>query len=317
MMAFQDIPDIRISKNGQEPDIRLLVRRGYGWMRPDGGLVICSAYDHLNALLEGNQPVPDGIGLWLRAIAMLEEQSRDDHQSFVENIPEDEHPGWHNYSSDAGDAVSVQKSKLVGVLHQAGWIRLGIMKHKGRHGTLEAEGCTSVLQLRKPDLERITDIAELGKLLLTPLRQMTEPQTVFLSHDEIRECSPEFYEVAMRAFRGSKSFRSGTKENAVKFPCRLQMEIDSFEPEKAHLRLPALIQCSVSAEALRWHFPGYAVTKNHGNRSEYSLALPSSVLSAAFEEYPLQVPSVDELQELLEKCGCSERLTDIQSSVPH
>lgn len=114
--------------------LRQLERRSNaGWLLPDGNLLICSIYDHLDAV--ANSGYFPELKTVLADFEQYEENERDD---FEASLDPDEHPGWHSFEYHMSKEKDQLRAVMLEYIYRQGWGRLGTYQ-KSRVKFLELE----------------------------------------------------------------------------------------------------------------------------------------------------------------------------------
>ena len=130
-----------------------LLRRGGGWIRPDGELLAGGPLEHLGTL-RADGFAPDRFA----RLDELVERAAEDKEDFLSAFGEDDHVPWHAYHTEAETERDEIRGGLVVRAYGEGWVRLALHRRPGeKHRTLSAEGSRKGLDLARARLDEIAE----------------------------------------------------------------------------------------------------------------------------------------------------------------
>ena len=132
--------------------------RRYGWLSPDGDLVVCSMYHHYEALgSEYSERYKELVDHYTEEMHSI----LDDEQSSLE---EDEyyHPSMHRFNPHSDAADDLEKE-----LYGKGYLRLGFFFERKKSSSMEAYGLESGIERHREVLKFIFEMCDLEKVIWT------------------------------------------------------------------------------------------------------------------------------------------------------
>lgn len=136
--------------------------RNVGLIEPNGIIHVVTAYEHINFLIK---LFPEFQNL---------KQQHDDNigyvaNEFYNNIPEGEHPCWHNFEIWKDGEDEEFQENLLKTVYEKGWIRWGMFERSGKK-YLEFEGAKWVLDGYKKDFNDLAEIVGYIPLLTEAIK---------------------------------------------------------------------------------------------------------------------------------------------------
>lgn len=302
-------------ENDFEEQIKALRKLGMGWLKPDGSILACHTYRHIEAILE-NQEVSGELKLWLSSLKILEDQSQEDNYNWTADLGPDDHPSWHAYSSDAEDRIAVERGRIMSHLYQEGWVRLGTFKKQGQK-FLEAEGCPAILVRKKRELEDIALFLD-RHLVCTPLAQRTQTFSLKITHEEFQEGNPNIYKNLESDFiekrkKSKHGLHEKLSQHELEFKWSANLDVVSLHDIT---KIPNFTWDLVPVPTRKYALWGNTHLSANPSQKKQLEQVPQSVIEHIRQNYLVKIPTREELTEVLQSVGANGFSLDGDSFKP-